>query len=243
MPPDQPGVAAPPDVAARRRAPSRGDRREQAILDGARELFEAKPLSQVTTDELAGAAGLSRSSFYFYFDSKQAVLSALLEGLSEELRTENDAWLNAIGLDEPALRQATVHLVAVWRTHGGLLRQAWRCERGDGVLATWRAGVLERGTRRIRDKIERDRAAGVAPPGPPTAQLLAVALQTCKNELLAEPRAEHDDAQMVDDLVALTLRLLYGVVPVRPAHTAGGAHPAGAAQKADARAALSTGAG
>ena len=194
----------------RRRAPSRGDRRERAILDGARELLEVKPLSQVTTDELAGAAGLSRSSFYFYFDSKQAVLSALLDGLSDELRAENDSWLEATGPGEPALRQATAHLVALWRTHGGLLRQAWRCDSADPVLTNWRAGVLERGTRRTAAKIERDRAAGLAPGGPPDAVVLARSMQACRNDLLAEPRDEADDVQLVEDLVAVTLRLLYG---------------------------------
>ena len=198
------------EAGARRRPPTRGDRRERAILDGARDLLQVRPMSQVTTDELAGAAGLSRSSFYFYFDSKQAVLSALLAGLSDELRAENDAWLEATGPAEPALRHAVAHTVALWRTHGGLLRQAWRCESGDDAVATWRADLLERGTRRLVVKIERDRAAGLAPQGPPSAAVLARSLQACRNELLAEVRAPEDDAPLVDDLVALTLRLLYG---------------------------------
>lgn len=200
----------------RRRTPSRGDRREQAILDGARALLEVKPLSQVTTDELAGAAGLSRSSFYFYFDSKQAVLSALLAGLADQVRAENDEWLEATGAAEPALRQATAHLVEVWRTHGGLLRQAWRSDSTDALLVEWRDALLDRGTRRLAAKIERDRAAGLAPGGPPSAEVLARSLHACRNELLAAPRpaagsggARRADDQLVDDLVALTLRLLY----------------------------------
>lgn len=197
-------------TASRRRAPSRGDRREQAILDGARALLEVTPLSQVTTDALATAAGLSRSGFYFYFDSKQSVLAALLEGLTDELRAENGPWLEAAGPDEASLRQATAHSVALWRTHGGLLRQAWRCDTGDAQLAAWRAEVLERGTRRTAAKIERDRAAGLAPGGPPSADVLARGLHALKNDLLAERRTADEDPQLVDDLVAVTLRLLYG---------------------------------
>ncbi len=199
-------------VPTRRRAPSRGDRRELAILAGARSLLEAKPLSQVTTDELATAAGLSRSGFYFYFDSKQAVATALLEGLADELRAENGPWLEADGPAETELRQATAHSVALWRTHGGLLRQAWHCDAGDGQLAAWRAGLVERGTRRLTEKVERDRAAGRAPAGPPSAAVLARGLQALKNDLLAEIRPPADDAALVDDLVAMTLRLLYGTV-------------------------------
>lgn len=194
----------------RRRRPSRGDVRESAILDGARTLLESTPLSQVTTDALAAAAGLSRSSFYFYFDSKQAVLAALLEGLSDELRTENDPWLESTGPQEPALRHATRHSVALWRTHGGLLRQAWRCDAADVQVAAWQAGVLDRGTARTAAKLERDRAAGFAPAGPPSAVVLARGLHALRQDLLAEPREPGQDAQLVDDLVAVTLRLLYG---------------------------------
>jgi len=203
-------TAAELPAGARRRAASRGDLRERAILDGARALLEVKPLSQVTTDALAGAAGLSRSSFYFYFDSKQAVLAALLAEVADDLRAENGPWLESSGPAEPALRQATAHSVELWRTHAGLLRQVWRCDTGDAQLTAWRTGLLERATRRTADKIERDRAAGLAPPGPPSATALARGLHALKNDLLAEPRRPEDDAGLVDDLVAATLRLLYG---------------------------------
>lgn len=193
----------------RRRAPSKGDRREQAILDAARSLLEQMSLSQVTIDALACAAGISRSSFYFYFDSKQAVLAALLEGLSAELAAENGPWLDGTGLDEPALRSACAHSVAMWRTHGGLLRQAWFSDAGDAQLVAWRAGVLERGIRRTAAHIERDRRAGLAPAGPPDPPVLARALLAMKHDLLAQPRQPADDARLVDDLVTLTLRLLY----------------------------------
>ncbi len=196
-------------TASRRRPPTRGDRREQAILDGARALLEAAPLSQVTTDELASAAGLSRSSFYFYFDSKQAVLAALLEGLADELRAENGPWLEAAGPAEAELRAATAHSVALWRTHGGLLRQAFGGA-VDGQLADWRAGVIARGTDRLVLKVERDRSAGLAPPGPPSAQVLARGLQALRIGLLSEVRPPEDDDGLVDDVVAATLRLLYG---------------------------------
>ncbi len=199
-----------PTPVSRRRSPSRGDRREQAILDGARALLETTPLSQITTDQLAAAADLSRSSFYFYFDSKSALLAALLDGLSAELAAENTPWLEAVGPDEAALRQATRHSVALWRTHGGLLRQAWRGDDGVPQLAAWRAELVERGTRRTAAKIERDRAAGLAPAGPPSAAVLAGAVLALKNDLLAQARPPQDDARVVEDLVVLTLRLLYG---------------------------------
>lgn len=84
--------------------------------------------------------------------------------------------------------------------------------RAAAQLLPWRSGLLERGTRRLAARIERDRAAGLAPGGPPSAQVLARALHALKNHLLAESRPPKQDAAAVGDLVARTLRLLYGVV-------------------------------
>lgn len=195
-------------TAARRRGTSKGDRRERALLDAARDLLEHKRLSQVSTDELASAAGLSRSSFYFYFDSKASVLAALLDELTLQLREENGPWLDADGPAEDLLRSATVHTVALWRSAGGLLRQAFLGD--DEQLGAWRAGLVERGVARTAAKVERDRAVGLAPSGPPSAAALARLLHGAKNELLLDRTPDGSDEQLVDDLVAATLRLVYG---------------------------------
>ncbi len=192
----------------RRRGPSKGDRREQAILAAAGTLLEHKRLAALTTDELASGAGLCRSSFYFYFDSKAAVLTALLEGLSTELREENGPWLDATGPALVELRSATAHTVALWRTSGGLLQQAFRGD--DEQLVAWREALVERGVRRTAAKVERDRAAGLAPDGPPSALALARLLQGAKHELLLHRDPLRPDQDLVDDLVAATLRLVYG---------------------------------
>jgi len=46
-----------------RRGPTKGDQREQALLDAARALFKEKSISKVTIDELAGIAGFSQRHF------------------------------------------------------------------------------------------------------------------------------------------------------------------------------------
>ncbi|HKT02116.1 MAG TPA: TetR/AcrR family transcriptional regulator, partial [Rugosimonospora sp.] len=71
----------------RRRGPRKGDLREQAILDTAWRLLAVKPASTITVDELAAGAELSRSSFYFYFDSRDAAITALAARTAGELRS------------------------------------------------------------------------------------------------------------------------------------------------------------
>src|SRR5690349_3276456 len=70
-----------------RRAPRvSGDERERAILQTAERLLEERPLREISVDDLARGAGISRPTFYFYFASKEAVLLALLDRLVEEAR-------------------------------------------------------------------------------------------------------------------------------------------------------------
>ncbi|MGO8962516.1 MAG: TetR/AcrR family transcriptional regulator, partial [Mycobacterium sp.] len=63
----------------RRSARPSGDDRELAILTTAERLLEQRPLTDISVDDLAKGAGLSRPTFYFYFPSKDAVLLTLCE--------------------------------------------------------------------------------------------------------------------------------------------------------------------
>lgn len=63
----------------RRTARPSGDDRELAILATAENLLEDRPLADISVDDLAKGAGISRPTFYFYFPSKEAVLLTLLD--------------------------------------------------------------------------------------------------------------------------------------------------------------------
>jgi TetR/AcrR family transcriptional regulator, ethionamide resistance regulator len=77
-------VSQPRAPRSRRGARPSGDEREQAILDTARRLLEERSIAEISVDDLAKGAGLSRPTFYFYFPSKDAVLFALFEQVINE---------------------------------------------------------------------------------------------------------------------------------------------------------------
>ena len=63
----------------RRTARPSGDDRELAILATLEQLLEERPFAEISVDDLAKGAGISRPTFYFYFPSKDAVLLTLFE--------------------------------------------------------------------------------------------------------------------------------------------------------------------
>ena len=71
----------PGEPATRRR----GDRHRQAIMQAVRELLQEKPFAELSVSTISLRAGVARSGFYFYFDSKYAVLAQILAEAVEEL--------------------------------------------------------------------------------------------------------------------------------------------------------------
>lgn len=63
----------------------RGDRQRQAIVHAVRQLLEEKPFAELSVSTISDRAGVARSGFYFYFDSKYAVLAQILGEAAREL--------------------------------------------------------------------------------------------------------------------------------------------------------------
>ncbi|SDT81398.1 TetR/AcrR family transcriptional regulator [Actinoplanes derwentensis] len=202
-------------LPGRRRGPSKGDRRERAILETARTLLARKPLAEITIDELATGAEISRSSFYFYFDSKLAVVVALLHGISGELGRDSGPWLDGAGPDAEALREALTALAVLWRDQGRLLTGALAAAPGCPPLAQWRDELRTAHVHRLAARIERDRAAGLAPAGP-GARVLAGLIDDLRTAAFT---ASADPEALVADLVTVELRMIYG--EFRDNHSAG----------------------
>jgi TetR/AcrR family transcriptional regulator, ethionamide resistance regulator len=118
----------------RRDAPTKGDRREQLILDAAEALLEQhaaealleeRAVEPVTVEQIAAGAGISRASLYFYFGSKQEVVTALVARTMEAI--QRDADLLAAELDVPAketIARSIHRIEKQWLEHGVVMRAA-----------------------------------------------------------------------------------------------------------------------
>ena len=64
---------------------SRGDRQREAIVTAVRELLQERSFADLSVSTISERAGIARSGFYFYFDSKYAVLAVILADASQLL--------------------------------------------------------------------------------------------------------------------------------------------------------------
>ncbi len=64
---------------------SRGDRQRDAIVAAVRDLLHERSFADLSVSTISERAGVARSGFYFYFDSKYAVLAVILADAGELL--------------------------------------------------------------------------------------------------------------------------------------------------------------
>lgn len=203
---------------ASRRKPSKGDLTSQAILDTAERLLETRSLDEIAVDELTSGAGISRSTFYFHFESREAVLHALSARVLDEIYESASMWLRR-GSEPPeqSIRRALAAALALWRKHGPVLRAAVRARDINPRMREFWSGVAHRFIDATAQQIEIERAAGVALPGPPDARVMATILvsmneSACFNQSLSRKSTTRDRA-LVDALTVVWLRSVYGVSP------------------------------
>lgn len=204
--------------APRRRGPTKGDLKEQAILETCERLLGDRPLRDINVDELAAGAGISRPTFYFYFESKDAVLRALVERIADALLRQSENWLER-GDDPPAeiARRSIDTSARLWREHGPVLRAAVEASADDRDMRAFWEATIGRFVRQSARAIDEERRAGEAPHGP-DAEALAKALvwmnERCfyTSSLGLGPALPEDE--LVSTLTAIWLRGIYGdVIP------------------------------
>jgi TetR/AcrR family transcriptional regulator, ethionamide resistance regulator len=211
----QPAAGQPPGTGARRPSRRKGDRTGRAILEAAGALLADRHISEVTVDEIAKGAGISRSAFYFHYESREAVLYALTEQITEELYESGTAWFRRTD-ESPreATHRAVARTVALWREHAPVLRASVRARDTDPRLRAFWSETGRRFIAATAEQIERERQAGFAIAGPPGARRLATVLitmneQACFNHTQTRHTRAADD-EFVDTLVIIWIRSIYG---------------------------------
>jgi AcrR family transcriptional regulator len=199
----------------RRREATRETGVEEAILSATERLLEDQRLSDLTVADVIGAAGISRATFYFYFESKYAVLAALVERIIDEVYGAAEAWMQR-GEQSPeeALRAAVGSSLALWRRHAAVLRATVEAQPAvPEIAALWRSRIA-RFIAASAAQIQREREAGLAPQEGPDPEALAAALISMNEHLFyltligAIPDLADDD-RLVETVATVWLRAVY----------------------------------
>ncbi|HET9592746.1 MAG TPA: TetR/AcrR family transcriptional regulator [Solirubrobacterales bacterium] len=199
----------------RRAARASGDERERAILETAERLLEERPLSEISVDDLAKGAGISRPTFYFYFPSKDAVVLTIIDRLVTAAADSREEALATMAEGElrAGLRQALTDLYGAFRSRRAVTLAAAELRmRNPEARELW-SQVMEGWVADVTAVIEAERARGAAPAGQPARDLAIALVQMNERVQYAAFTGESpslDEDRVIDVLVDIWLRAIYG---------------------------------
>lgn len=178
-----------------------GDERQEAILITAETLLAERSLDEISIEDLATGAGISRPSFYFYFSSKDEVLLALLDRVIGEVQQRVVTLPRDFDTDPAAAWQRAIGVfVDVFAAHRSVSAAAIGARlRNPEVNALW-SSAMQTWVGYATDVIVAERARGAAPAGTDARQL-AIALNLMNERVLSA--AFSGETPAVDQSVAL----------------------------------------
>jgi AcrR family transcriptional regulator len=202
-------------TARGRRTPrASGDERERAILVTAERLLETRPLSEISVEDLASGAGISRPTFYFYFPSKDAVLLTLVDGMVEESANSREEALAKLAKEpREGLRQGLQASFDAFGSRRAVSLAAAELRATNAEARKLWSQVMEGWVADVSAIIESERARGAAPPGQPARELATALVQMNERVQYATfageaPSLEED--RVMDVLVDVWVRAIYG---------------------------------
>jgi AcrR family transcriptional regulator len=204
-----------PKGRGRRAARASGDDRERAILETAERLLEERPLSEISVDDLARGAGISRPTFYFYFPSKDAVVLTIIDRLVAAAAGSREQALATLAEGDPraGLRQGLEDLYAAFRARRAVVLAAAELRTTNAEARQAWTQVMEGWVADVTAVIEAERARGAAPEGLPARDLAIALVQMNERVQYASFAAESPslaDERVIDVLVDVWLRAIYG---------------------------------
>lgn len=124
------------------------------------------PFSEVSVSNISRRAGVARSGFYFYFESKYSVLAQILADASDELETQTQYFLPRQPGESPEeFATRMVHSAAVVYSHNDRVMTACNAARHqDGEISEIVERLFQGVYRVVLGLIESEVAAGTARP-------------------------------------------------------------------------------
>lgn len=200
------------------RKASKGERQRRAILDAQNELLASRSITDLAVGEVAQAAGVSRSAYYFYFDSKFAALAVATREAWDDLIVDVGGFRRGDD-EEPReyLRRLGTASVASWIRHDAVLIASVQAIPLDATIAQlwseWNARLADL----LTEQIVRDAAEGIAQPVVEDVPSLVSDLHVMTQHLIYQDRlskpAPAQTKNMLSAVVAIWLASAYGSFP------------------------------
>lgn len=207
--PPRPRERSPVAASTRTGRRKRRESVRSALRTAALELARDAPFKDLTVEQIARAAGLTRSAFYFYFEDKHDLLLRATEEVAESLYHEADRLWHGEGAPDQRVRAALDGVLSVYAREGDLLRVVVEVSSYEREVANFWRTLIERFVRATADHLRAEQEAGRAAPldADSTAEQLVWMVERCCYVYLAS--GERSPAELADSLTRTWIAALY----------------------------------
>jgi TetR/AcrR family transcriptional regulator, ethionamide resistance regulator len=193
----------------------RQERREQIerrLLDATERLMrEGASFTELSVDRLSTEAGISRASFYIYFEDKGHLLRCLAVQVFGDLAAGAERWWGVARPDPNDVRAAMVGIIESYRRHQAVLVALNEMAAYDPETGQTYRDLLTAISARMTRVIEDGQADGSIRPELPAATtasaLVWMVERACQQNLPTKPRDY--DAELADTLTEIAWGALY----------------------------------
>ena len=208
-----------PSVTRRPQA-KRQERREQIerqLLDATERLMrDSASFTELSVDRLSTEAGISRASFYIYFEDKGDLLRRLAGQVFGDLAEDAERWWSVAWRHNPEdVRAAMAAIIASYRRHQPVLVALNEMAAYDPLVAATYRDLLTGISARLTQVIEDGQADGSIRrelPAATTASVLSWMVErACQQNLPTQPAAY--DVELATTLTEIVWAALY-LVPI-----------------------------
>ena len=191
----------------------RRERIERQLLDATDRLMAAgASVTELSVDRLATEAGISRASFYIYFEDKGHLLRRLAAQVFDDLAAGGERWWGVAARRDPAdVHAAMAAIIASYREHQPLLVALSEMAGYDPAVSATYTDILNRIAERVADVIEQGQRDGTIraslSPGTTSSALTWMVERSCQQNL--PPRPASYDAELAATLTDIVWATLY----------------------------------
>lgn len=208
-------------------------RREQVrrdVLRVALEAAESGPFRDLTVDEIARRAGISRSAFYTHYRDKHDLLLVAVTEVADQLYEMADRWWHGSGPPAERVRLALEGVVSVYGENADLLRVAAEVSTYDDEVRDMWLAIIERFIDATAEHISSEQDKGlIAARLEPRATAESLVWMNERLSYIYLGRGERTPEELVEAMAPVWTAALYpGVVPsddLRPPDSVGPAGP------------------
>ncbi|MBW0015993.1 MAG: TetR/AcrR family transcriptional regulator [Mycobacterium sp.] len=186
---------------------------ERRLLEATERLMrDGASFTELSVDRLSTEAGISRASFYIYFEDKGHLLRRLANQVFEDLTTGAERWWGVAWRHNPDdVRAAMAAIIASYRRHQPVLVALNEMAAYDPPTAQTYRELLSAISGRLSQIITDGQAVGSVreelPPGTTASALTWMVERACQQEL--PPNPPEYDAELASTLAEIVWGALY----------------------------------